>query len=109
MVSVCWNWKAGRRWRARALLFGSVAGLSADCLLQIVALLAPVRAQTYQNRELLPGLGELAGLNEEFAQILVCSLVVGFELQRLCVVRQRRRIIAGFPKRESEQVVDICL
>ena len=75
--------------------------------MEVVALLAPGRAQPLEGGELVFGEVELVGFEEELAEVLARRLVAGLELQGLGVVGERGRVVAGLAQREPEQAVDI--
>src|SRR5215212_11929501 len=78
-----------------------------DRPLEVVALLAPGRAQPLEGGELVFGEVELVGFEEELAEVLARRLVAWLELQRLGVVGERGRVVAGLAQREPEQAVDV--
>src|SRR5262249_36955871 len=76
-------------------------------LFEIAALLAAVRAQLGEGGKLLLGLIEIASLDIKLPKIFARGLEVRPKVQRLVVVGERGRIVAGLAKREAEKIVDI--
>ena len=85
----------------------SAARLGGDRLLEVRTFLAAAGTELPERGELVPGLGHVAHLDIQFAEILACRLIVRLQLEGFRVVGQRRLEIAGLAQGEAEQVVDI--
>src|SRR5262249_23098001 len=72
-------------------------------LLQILALLAALRAQLLQQSQVLARLGHLARLHVELAQVFERALVVGIELERLAVEGVGLFAVTALAQAEPEQ------
>src|SRR5215471_13472682 len=75
--------------------------------LKVLALLAALRTEFFQYRELFSCLSQVAGLHVELAQVLMRTLVIGVEIQRFLVVGERSRVVARLAQAEPHQAVDI--